>query len=246
MSQAVVRRAPFAHCRRREGSPTGSTRFRTTVAHSLAAVAASLLLVGTAAAQVPFEGSAADAIPSAAPLDVPLPALPDEPVPPHVSPIDPKPIGEVRADIRVRMADDEGQPLELPANIAAEPFLSQPLLDPFAHDRVWTECGLCAFPYYFHHQPLYFEDANLERCGLAHGCCQPLFSTVHFLGTIPLLPYKMGAQHPRELVCATPDCAPGCRYGCGRNLLGPTVPTCSTKGFLVQGLAVTGLVFLIP
>lgn len=163
-------------------------------------------------------------------------------IPQMGAPIDAKPIGAVRADIRIRTFDDEGEPLEVPADLAGPVFREMPPLDPYRVDVVWMECSLAPFPYQFCHQPLYFEDPNLERCGLAHGCCQPLFSAAHFFGTIPLLPYKMGTQHPRELVAATPDCPPGCRYSCADNFIGPR----SMRGAVVEGLAAVGLVFLLP
>jgi hypothetical protein len=51
----------------------------------------------------------------------------------------------------------------------------------------------------FYHKPLYFEQPNLERYGNGtHRWLQPIASSVHFFGTIPLMPYKMLTQHPCE------------------------------------------------
>ncbi len=51
----------------------------------------------------------------------------------------------------------------------------------------------------FYHKPLYFEQPNLERYGQgAHRYLQPAASSIHFFGTIPLLPYKVLTQHPCE------------------------------------------------
>ncbi len=51
----------------------------------------------------------------------------------------------------------------------------------------------------FYHKPLYFEQPNLERYGQGtHRLLQPAASSVHFFGTIPLLPYKILTQHPCE------------------------------------------------
>lgn len=47
----------------------------------------------------------------------------------------------------------------------------------------------------FYHRPLLFEETNLERYGNQRRF-QNLSSAAHFLGTIPVLPYKIG-QHPR-------------------------------------------------
>ena len=51
----------------------------------------------------------------------------------------------------------------------------------------------CWQPTNFYHRPLLFEDANLERYG-NHFRFQNLASTARFLGTIPILPYKIGSR----------------------------------------------------
>lgn len=48
----------------------------------------------------------------------------------------------------------------------------------------------------FTHRPLYFEEKALERNGRTIGLAQPLVSFVHFFGTVPALPYKMGEKPP--------------------------------------------------
>jgi hypothetical protein len=58
-------------------------------------------------------------------------------------------------------------------------------------------------------QPIYIEDVNLERYGYSHGVLQPFVSAVHFFGTIPLLPYKMGMHPERECVYALGYYRPG-------------------------------------
>ena len=50
----------------------------------------------------------------------------------------------------------------------------------------------------FQHQPLYFEELNLERHGKNLRFLQPVVSGVKFFGTVPLLPYKMAVQKPRS------------------------------------------------
>lgn len=62
----------------------------------------------------------------------------------------------------------------------------------------------------FYHKPLYFEQPNLERYGL--GCAgplQPLISSAHFFGSIPLVPYKTLTHHPREKVYTLGHGRPG-------------------------------------
>lgn len=93
----------------------------------------------------------------------------------------------------------------------------------------------------FYNNPLYFEDANLERCGQSSGCLTTLNSAIQFATMAALLPYQTTANHPRECVAALPDC-PTCQS------FGPDAyfPKWSWKAAAVQGAAVTGLIFIIP
>ncbi|HVT26666.1 MAG TPA: hypothetical protein VHE81_01485 [Lacipirellulaceae bacterium] len=62
----------------------------------------------------------------------------------------------------------------------------------------------------FCHQPLYFEEANLERYGYGCDCClQPAASAFHFFGTIPVLPYCMVAECPGDCVYTLGHYRPG-------------------------------------
>lgn len=91
------------------------------------------------------------------------------------------------------------------------------------------------------HNPLYFEDVNLERYGYSHGILQPAISAAHFFGTLPALPYLMAANHPHE-----------CNYTLGHYRPGSCVPLrhhrwpLSLRGAIAEGGIATGLVFLIP
>jgi len=89
-------------------------------------------------------------------------------------------------------------PGEMPADYAQARFEDeQPIVGGSEADRqptgvvyFWEATALC-------YQPIYIEDVNLERYGYSHGVLQPFVSAVHFFGTIPLLPYKMG-MHPES------------------------------------------------
>jgi len=74
----------------------------------------------------------------------------------------------------------------------------------------------------FCHQPLYFEEINLERygyqcgdkwccttCGQEFCCLQPAASAAHFFGTIPALPYCLIAEPPCECVYTLGHYRPG-------------------------------------
>ncbi len=56
------------------------------------------------------------------------------------------------------------------------------------------------------HNPLYYEDPNLERCGQTYGCLTTAVSVVHFSSAIAMTPYKMSQNCPRDCVQALPDC----------------------------------------
>jgi hypothetical protein len=92
------------------------------------------------------------------------------------------------------------------------------------------------------HQPLYFDDEPLERYG--QSICplvQPVFSAARFFGTLPVLPYKVGLDHPYEYVSTLGyyrigTCAP-CTH--------QTLPF-SWKGALLEGGTWVGMVFLLP
>lgn len=62
----------------------------------------------------------------------------------------------------------------------------------------------------FYHNPLYYEQPNLERYGI--GPCrvsQPALSAAHFFGSFALAPYKILTQHPCEKVYTLGHCRPG-------------------------------------
>ena len=64
----------------------------------------------------------------------------------------------------------------------------------------------------FVHRPLYFEETQLERYG-NRTKLQLLRSGIHFFGTLPVLPYKMGADLPNM-----------CKYTYGHYRPGDCVP----------------------
>ena len=122
-----------------------------------------------------------------------------------------------------KFAREANVPLDRPASLGLADYVS-----------FWQASNIA-------YQPLYFEDVNLERYGYQHCHLQPLISAAHFFGRIPAIPYFMGVRHPRQCIYplgfAQPgDCTPRHHYW---------VPW-STKGALLQGAAVTGLIFAIP
>jgi hypothetical protein len=128
---------------------------------------------------------------------------------------------------------------EVPPNLAMERMRGE--LPHLLQDRpyepwnyYWTATSFC-------HQPLYFEEVNVERYGHNAGCLQPAFSAAHFFVTIPMLPYKMGMDHPCDCVYTLGHSRPGDCNAWERHDL-----RWSWGGAVAQGAAVTGIIFAMP
>ena len=101
----------------------------------------------------------------------------------------------------------------------------------------WESSGLC-------HQPLYFEETNLERYGYSPRglrLLQPFLSAGNFFLTVPLLPYKMAVQPPRQGI-----------YVLGQYRPGSPVPYRVIRpqfrliGVVAEAAVISGLIMLIP
>ncbi|MGC1275627.1 MAG: hypothetical protein WBC44_18110 [Planctomycetaceae bacterium] len=132
--------------------------------------------------------------------------------------------------------------LDTPADdtLAEEEFEKRGVMTLATH--AWPDQTPEAAAYRFCCGPLWYEDANLERCGYSHGCLQPVMSGTHFVVTTALLPYRFVAEPPCETAATKPFCPPGCRYRCCDNYL----PPLDAGGSAAQAIALTGLIFLIP
>jgi len=144
-------------------------------------------------------------------------------------------LAHVSVDIRPPAGD-------LPGDPAASKFAAAGLLHhvpgtnrPWPlHAFRWEAPSVC-------HQPLYFEQVNLERYGYTWGVAQPFLSAAHFFGTIPVLPYMMGADPYR---C--------CTYTLGHYRPGSCAPfhlyhlPLSLRGAAVEAAAMGGLFFAAP
>lgn len=90
----------------------------------------------------------------------------------------------------------------------AAPARSGPRADD--EDFLWSPASYTWVSPDFYHFPLYFEQPNLERYGIGRArVVQPLLSSVHFFGSIPLVPYKTLTHHPRERVHTLGQGRPG-------------------------------------
>lgn len=92
------------------------------------------------------------------------------------------------------------------------------------------------------HQPLYFEQPNLERYGTSRGRhLQPLCSAAHFGWSVATLPYQMALQNPRRVYRYSQPFEAG-RWGYRQRSLPPP----NSYAALVQSAAVLGMIFVLP
>lgn len=94
----------------------------------------------------------------------------------------------------------------------------------------------------FYSRPLYFEQVNFERYeGKTPQWARPFISYGDFLGTIPVLPYKMGGARIHERMYTLGHWRPGDptphQIHWGRH---------TTRGAIYQGAATTGLILALP
>lgn len=184
-----------------------------------------------------------EAPPRRMPLDPPEPDVRGERFVPPPKPSDGlRPIGALTVGIappQTKAGDAAG---ELPENLALQRFGDlEPIVvgsEPF---QPWNAYGQLVLSSDFCHQPLYFEDANLERYGRSHGVFQPFISAAKFYGSVPALPYKMVTQPPR--VCLRDDS----RWPAGG--MAPhqrSLPPVDVKAGVVEAAVIVGLILLIP
>lgn len=89
------------------------------------------------------------------------------------------------------------------------------------------------------HNPLYFEEPNLERCGNACGIATTAVSALHFVANTLTLPYQIAADPPWTTACTTQDCR------CCEELPQMRPFECKLRAATLQGLATAGFVFLL-
>ena len=96
-------------------------------------------------------------------------------------------------------------------------------------------------PARFYTNPLYFDQDNLERFEpTSPAWARPAISYAQFLGTFPVLPYKMGAHSPRERKFSIGHYPEGQRIYRSRDVGN------IRKGILFQSVATTGVIFVLP
>ena len=139
-----------------------------------------------------------------------------------------------------KATSEEPTELQRPENDSCAYLESHPPVCYFVPPRY----GACRPPRGVHqlwHQPLYYEDPNLERCGRSSGCLTTAVSAVHFGTMIAFTPYLTAANCPNSCEKSLSDC-PTC-HSFGHDAYWPGW---SWKGAAAEAAAVTGLYFIVP
>jgi hypothetical protein len=152
--------------------------------------------------------------------------------------LDSRPIGWLSTSIRTSHGD---LPSDAPATkFAAE--LGGPGV-PMAR-KVWAQTACLWHPSMLCHQPLYFEEVNLERYGYStplSDLTQPFVSAGRFFATVPVLPYLTTAEPVWQTNSTLGEYRPG---SCVPNQI--QWPPLDVKAAAVEATAVTGAALLIP
>lgn len=135
-------------------------------------------------------------------------------------------------DLNIELEGTPGEDFPLECTLGSD------TLEPRSWPQItytWKASGLC-------HKPLYFEQVQLERYGHSWGpYVQPIMSGVHFFGTLPILPYKMGLKTPNECVYTLGYYRPG---NCAPYMIEALPFTWRAAAF--EAGAATGISFIIP
>ncbi len=166
-------------------------------------------------------------------------ASPETPLSKSLDAIVSRPMSAINLGAALSPVTSSGEPMQTPISSVETPgsrIIEQHYV---ATPHSFTHPSRDVFP--FRHQPLYFEDPNMERCGSSDGCLTEFTSIAHFAIRIPLLPYLMASNSPHDCVRALPDCPTCCQFGPEAYIPRPTV-----KAVAVQAAATTGFIFLVP
>ena len=138
------------------------------------------------------------------------------------------------SDIRI-VAEDSA---DAPKNLASRFMVKEPALkivaagiSPPQPDR---------YPIVFKHRPLYYEQSQLERCGLGYGIAQNAISAGQFCMNTFLLPYHMCKTKPGCPVSSAGDC-----LSCEPHSLNCNILPLSYKGIATEAAAFAGFTFLL-
>lgn len=151
-----------------------------------------------------------------------------------------QPIGSLSLKEAIVIRSREGEPLRKPENLAARNVVDDPEGVRMALSRVIKSPNGAA-RYRICHNPLYFEDPNMERCGEGFGIWTDAVSATRLFGRTAIVPYLMAVNAPDSKVRALPLC-PSCQAFDSSVY----VPVPDLHGVTAESIAVVGLIFLIP
>ena len=151
------------------------------------------------------------------------------------------PIGRINIDLRSKPKNGSNV---VPENLAQKAMGQFPVVQASRSDEMLGDMVFAKSRNHdelFAHQPLYFEEANLERYGRTCGLLQPTLSGVRFFATIPSLPYAMTEHHPRKTYTTRWPF----EAGWGAPKVKELQPL-QIKPSLVQAGAISGLLLVVP
>ena len=111
-------------------------------------------------------------------------------------------------------------------------YFSPPVVRPWENTVLRPHNRFC-------HQPLYFEEVNLERYGVRYPVIQPICSAAHFFGTVGMMPYHWALDHPMRCYHYPHPYLPGVN-----GFEAP--PRLRLAPALVQASVMTGLILVSP
>jgi hypothetical protein len=150
------------------------------------------------------------------------------------------PMGELTANTSVRYIQPVEGENSRPQRVVPPPSTT---MGASPHERLWMASEFAWIAPGTYHQPLYFEEVNLERYGYydVRPCLQPLASAAHFFGTVPLLPYKTRIDPPCQCVHTLGHYRPGSRVPHR-----PELVPLRADAIVAEAAAVAGVILLIP
>ncbi|MEZ6129615.1 MAG: hypothetical protein R3C59_13110 [Planctomycetaceae bacterium] len=150
-----------------------------------------------------------------------------------------RPLNQVSLSAAQRAEGLTGEKLKEPVDKAAELFSEFGVL--YESPRLVGVPSPRRICHPIQYNPLYFEDPNMERCGIGHGCLTEVVSAARFFGRVPLLPYLVGSNCPQSGVASLGDC-PSCHAFGHDAYLAPL----NVQGVAFQAACTVGVIFLIP
>ncbi len=150
-----------------------------------------------------------------------------------------RPMNSIRLAAALDAKAIDGRPLKTPQDAAAT-MNAVPSEQHFTA-APWHQAHPFRNTFPVYHQPLYFENPNLERCGQSFGGLTEFVSATKFAAQISVLPMQVAAQPPCRTVLALPDCPTG-----GRFAATDLMPPMNARTVAFQTAVVIGLIFLIP